>query len=438
MSVNKKENNYYPEVPDKYKKEYIDRFGDNKKKPKILKIVGFFCKFIIFAIIATVLIWFFINSEDNTDNTFNAREFPQLEEPKTITFEWGYKGSKYSITDIFYKTVYDYYNSDLDKNCSQREIEEEICFKKFLEEAEEDNTILRIVSDIKEIASENEFSNDELVEVVVAFVQSIPYDDDKARLITSLPESYYEDDYDVKSKIEKTLPRYPYETLYDNTGICTDKSFLTTSLISKLGYGVALFDFDKEEHIALAIKCPIEYSSYDSGYCFTETTETGFKIGEIPLIDNKTNKPKARTTLGSHKQNNTRTDLLPLEGVEIYEITDGNSYQGVIEIAKTEQKLQKLEKEIDSLYIVINSLTKELEQLEKNITYYEQQVDEAYERHQIIQDYASYEDYEQVYTEYEYEVKKYKSKTALANDQIAKYNKLVDEYNGIIESFYPE
>ncbi len=66
--------------------------------------------------------------------------------------------------------------------------------------------------------------------------------------------------------------RYPYEVLYDNMGLCGEKSELLASILKDLGYGVALFYYPQENHEALGIKCPVQNSLNGTGYCFVETS----------------------------------------------------------------------------------------------------------------------------------------------------------------------
>ncbi len=66
--------------------------------------------------------------------------------------------------------------------------------------------------------------------------------------------------------------RYPYQVLYDNQGLCGEKSELLALILKNLGYGVVLFYYPKENHESLGIKCPVEYSVEGTGYCFVETT----------------------------------------------------------------------------------------------------------------------------------------------------------------------
>jgi len=87
----------------------------------------------------------------------------------------------------------------------------------------------------------------------VRFVQNIPYDYNGSRDLTR----------DLK---------YPYETVYDNSGVCGDKSVLLAYLLRELGYEVVIFIFEPEAHGAVGIKCQSPYDYRGTGYCFVETT----------------------------------------------------------------------------------------------------------------------------------------------------------------------
>lgn len=413
----KKEKNDYPGVPDRYRIEHI---GYHQKQKDIKHIFSNHWKPALFIIITFLILWSIISD--------GRREFPQLAQPKNVTFEWEYKGSGYFITETLYKTVYDYYKSSPDKHCWQEEESYEICFKEFLEEAEEDNTISKIASDIKLEALKRGLSNDELVELTIAFVQSIPYDEEKFVLITysNDPEDWY--------------PVYPYEVLYNNKGVCGGKSFLAASLLEELGYGVALFNYEpiiesEVGHIVPAVKCPKGYSSYSSGYCHSEVTEKGFKIGDIPInID--AGVAQIRTPVSSFEEKNIFNLESELKDAEIYVMADGDAYQGIIDTIQTLQRIETLEKEIDRLYWVINSLEKEIAQLESNMNYYEQQSEAAYRRHLIWQDYDSYNEYSSLYSRYESVHTKYESKFDEYDRKVDQYNNLAYEYNILIEDFY--
>jgi hypothetical protein len=94
--------------------------------------------------------------------------------------------------------------------------------------------------------------------------------DDQARIAVSLVQQI---PYDQEMLDQGTLEiRYPYQTLLDNKGVCCEKSVLLAYILHKLGYGVALFDFENEKHTAVGIRVTPEYSYKNTGYAFIETT----------------------------------------------------------------------------------------------------------------------------------------------------------------------
>ena len=112
--------------------------------------------------------------------------------------------------------------------------------KKYLDE---------LVTSIKSKTS----NNDDQARIAINLVQQIPYD--------------YSGLYSTSSR-----ERSPYEVLYDNKGVCGEKSKLLAYLLRELGYGVVLFEFSSENHMAVGIKSPVQYSYKNSGYAFIEST----------------------------------------------------------------------------------------------------------------------------------------------------------------------
>ncbi|MDP3396402.1 MAG: hypothetical protein Q8S57_07040 [Methanoregula sp.] len=96
-------------------------------------------------------------------------------------------------------------------------------------------------------------NNDDQARIAINLVQQIPYD--YSRL--------YSTNYRGRS---------PYEVLYDNKGVCGEKSLLLAYLLRELGYGVVLFEFSSQNHMAVGIKSPVQYSYKNSGYAFIEST----------------------------------------------------------------------------------------------------------------------------------------------------------------------
>lgn len=97
---------------------------------------------------------------------------------------------------------------------------------------------------------------------------------DQARIALSMvqnvPYGFSNESINFRGE-EVNYSRYPYEVLFDNQGICGEKSELAALLLKELGFGVSIFYFEEENHEAVGIKCPVKESLYGSGYCFVET-----------------------------------------------------------------------------------------------------------------------------------------------------------------------
>jgi hypothetical protein len=349
-----------------------------------------------------------------------AKPFPELSGPKTMVFEWKYKNKNYSFEETLYKSAYEFYQKEPKKYTCYGAIcpanWEGEYFKMFSRVVENDNTMKEVADKLKTIGQKAKFSDDEIAELALAFVQAIPYDE-------------------AKAKSPDLLPRYPYEVLYDNKGICSDKSFLIVSLMRELGYGVALFNYDSAQHIAPAIKCPQNYSSYDSGFCYAETTNTGFKIGEIPTIDASNNLAVVRAPIGTGGVSQSRTVL---SDAKIYQVLEGKTYQGIIATSATIKKINDLEKQIVGLSKSIEPYKIQVNVLAKEANSYKDQAEAAYQKYQRTENQSDYNDYTNAYSQFTIKYKEYNAAVAEYNKQVENYNNIVYQYNSLIKSFYSQ
>jgi len=103
-------------------------------------------------------------------------------------------------------------------------------------------------------------NKNEQVRIAISLVQSIPYDWGAFRT----------------NNIEG---RYPYEVIYDMTGVCMEKSDLLAYLLRELDFGVVIFEFEIESHRAVGILC--NNGNYNTDYCFIESTDY-YPVGSIP------------------------------------------------------------------------------------------------------------------------------------------------------------
>lgn len=278
------------------------------------------------------------NPKRNYDNEVTENQtFPDLEGTKEMNYEWNYEGETYRLDLTLHDSVYEYYQNQPDKYYYTGALPAnwaEEYYEMFLKTHDKDNTFSKLTSKLEDIGIQRGLSDDQVLELTIAFVQSIPYDYKRAS----------------STKPEK---RYPYEVLYDKKGICSGKSFLATLLTKELGYGVALLEFEFQEHIALGVKCTKNYSSYDnSGYCFTEVTSPGWKIGigdlsDIEDISMESFSGVQISQIGSP--------------TSIFEIADGKTYTGIVETIKTKNRIEKLNTDLDQLEARISRLREKLD-----------------------------------------------------------------------------
>jgi hypothetical protein len=131
-----------------------------------------------------------------------------------------------------------------------------VYYQQFLNNPNQKVELTKLVDEIKLKTNNNE----DRARIAISFVQHIPYDTNKASIISTNPSGSYS-------------TRYPYQVLYDRVGICSEKSLLLAYLLKELGFGVVLFSFDKENHMAVGIKSSPDYAYKSSGYAFIESTQ---------------------------------------------------------------------------------------------------------------------------------------------------------------------
>ena len=325
---------------------------------------------------------------------------------KEVSLNCNYAGEDYTVSSTYYSSIDRYYRLSIRKYG----LMENGDFAKYVYNNASDPSIQSLADKIEHIGDEQDFSADQVLELTACFIQNIPYDQARADSVLSQGNQSYTE-------------QYPYETLYKNSGICTDKAYLGSALLKELGYGTGIFVFPDAKHVALAVESPDGYGEFDSPYIMMELTTPGFAPGEIPEeIDAASGKPAARITKLS--------DLAPSESPEslnvatgssisnpnsIITVNDGQPYLRIVAAKGLEKKILTALDALDTKVSLLDSAYGELERRERK----QESAYNAYKR-------ASWEQEESAYNSYSYAFDSYDA-------QIDYYNRLVDDYNNAID-----
>ena len=268
-----------------------------------------------------------------------------------------------------------------------------------------DTIISDLVSYGRQVAASRSWTADQTAEFLIALVQYIPYDN-------------------AKLNQDPMQPNYPYETLYHDSGICSDKTFLTVAILRELGYGAAILDFPNLNHSAAGISCPLADSVNNSGYCYIETTNY-FPVGVVPPSISG-----GQAVVGQDGLDKL-FDASHLSQMQVFQKTTGLSYQGVTATKSLVASLQTKKTWIDSQKSSLTQYNNDLTTKQDLLTSQRAQLD-AYEASGNISAYNN------LVTTYNAGVNQYNSELATYKKDLAAYNAAVDEYNAGIKSLYQQ
>jgi hypothetical protein len=176
-----------------------------------------------------------------------------------------------------------------------------------------------LIRDMRSIRDKQDLDDDEYLELMTVFVQSIRYE-----------------------TISESPPKFPVETYVDKSGDCDDKSLLLAGLLSREGYNVSLLSFTPESHMAVGVVCPGgEYKQ--TGYAFVETTNLSF--AGVPT-----------DTLSEGIQLRSDPLVIPVgNGTKIYGKCGEGLYMNSV-YQTSEQRVKDLTAQIDSMKTVMDGL----------------------------------------------------------------------------------
>ena len=322
---------------------------------------------------------------------------------KTIKFVWKYNNKDYYLYQTFYDSWYENYENSkkylsYSSDNPPADIREKY-YDIFLTQKQGDDSIEKLVDGLKRVAKIDNLSEDEFLEFAMAFVQYIPYD---------------------YSKNKNSSQNFPYETLYSDSGICSDKAFLALSMLRVIGYGGAIFDFPDVNHSAVAVSCSSQ-SSYNSGYCFIETTNY-FPVGTFP---GNLESGQANTTIDWDNilGQNSWGDL------EIYQKTSGKIYNGMLDTVTMINTMKNLQKNIQEEKTELDFKSNQIEILSSDLKSLLNTVDEYKKTGDTY-------NYNLTVAEYNNKVKEYNDFVSVYYSEVDVYNNNVANFNEAVNNFW--
>jgi len=177
-------------------------------------------------------------------------------EPKEVNLKYFFEGEEKEIVFTVYEGMNDYVSNlkrDIDYNGQEEPSRGDFKLKS-MNELEQRNLLIPLAVEIQNLAQRKE----DQFRIATSIVQSISYG--------------YSDKTVSFFGSELNYSRYPYEVLYENQGICGEKTQLLAFLLREVGFETALFYYGPENHEAIGVKCPVDKSFDGKGYCFVETT----------------------------------------------------------------------------------------------------------------------------------------------------------------------
>lgn len=172
-------------------------------------------------------------------------------------FAWVYGGKTWTMSLHIPQYLYDFYS-----NRTRIPTDD---YSVYVTHPYDDEYLMNITERFEEIVSDEDYDGREEVELVVAFIQSLPYTSDS---VTTHFDEY---------------PRYPIETLVDGGGDCEDTSILASGLLDHMGYGVVLVNLPEHFGVGVDIDSYGSYYLYEGvKYYYVETTGEGWELGQLP------------------------------------------------------------------------------------------------------------------------------------------------------------
>jgi hypothetical protein len=172
-------------------------------------------------------------------------------------FAWVYGGKTWAFSLYIPEHLYLYYG-----NKTRVPTED---YSVYVTHPYDDEYLSTIIEEFDDIVAEEGYDENQKINLIVSFIQSLPYTSD-----------------DVTTGFDE-YARYPIETLVHDGGDCEDTSILASALLDLLGFDVVLINLPGHVAIGVAVDASGSYWPHEgTQYFYVETTGEGWEIGELP------------------------------------------------------------------------------------------------------------------------------------------------------------
>ena len=221
-----------------------------------LKLIGTFL-FIIILALSAMLISAVVFPKETVIVPQIFPDLPQLQSsPVNISHQFPFEKTTVALTIPVNVSVYEGAKQAEKATTVYGNISETVwlsqSYRAMVQDPAQDSLYTAILADADTIRLQKKLSDDEYLELIVVYIQSLKYE-----------------------TREQNPAKFMVETVVDRAGDCDDKSLLLAGLLSREGYPVALFLFGPESHMTVGVGSD-DYLYKNTGYTFVETTNYSF------------------------------------------------------------------------------------------------------------------------------------------------------------------
>ncbi len=259
----------------------------------------------------------------------NPHIYPDDSYTGTLTAEYTFPFKDSSVTLVVSVPASTYHGAGNDgsKSIPYTKIPSLEYYTDIINDPLQEEMYAQILAQTDNVRSSWNLTDDEYVELLATFVQSINY---------STKEAY----------------RYPVETVIDKFGDCDDKSMLLVGLLTRAGYDAVLLVFEEESHATVGIKTTDTTVYPDTGgYAILETTSYSYVTDRSFTFEDGTFLKSTPVVITAGEGTKTYTAGYQIEAILAYR--------------------NKAEEQIDLLSSKTESNTNTLETMEETVIQYE-------------------------------------------------------------------